>query len=80
MKFRTLNVIFFFYVFAVGIVALGASNTFNYPYNTSSWVIDPSLLFGTVGIVTLIVSAIFLMITLTSKEETDDEASRLTGD
>ena len=79
MKFRTLNVIFFFYVFAVGIVALGASNTFNYPYNRS-WTIDPSLLFGTVGIVTLIVSAIFLIITLTSKEETDDEASRLTGD
>jgi hypothetical protein len=58
----------------VGVIALGASNTFNYPY-PYSWKIDPTVLFGFVGILTLIISVIFLIITLRSEEEADPEVS-----
>jgi hypothetical protein len=67
MKIKTANVIFFFYFISVGIVLLGSSNTIN---NTSPhvWQIDPSVLLGLVGLITIVVSIIFILITLRSKE------------
>lgn len=68
MKIKTVNVIFFFYFISLGLMLLGSSGSIN--DNFGVWQIDPSVLYGLAGVITVGVSIIFILITLRAKETT----------
>jgi len=73
MEIKNVNLVFFFYFISLGFVLLGVSNTISNTVNPgvgAGWQIDPSLLIALLGITTIVVSGIFFLATLRSKEIT----------